>query len=293
MPRRPTRIFLLVLAYSLALFSPAAAAQTTAQSPASPPDQYRLSTPSVTLATRLIPALEEKYTNRKIAVLDFTSSDGRYSQLGPWLADQSSGALARSPKLLLVDRAKVHATLERAGLQPGDLDSLKSLERLAKDLGAEVVVRGWFVPQQKGLSLSLSAVAFKPKLGHIGNVYSFVPVAPDIETLAGGPLEDSKFTVLPEVGLISGLTYPRCDYCPNPTFTNDARAAKFSGTVLLELTVKANGRPADIEVLRYAGYGLEREAIRVVQSWRFTPARDGAGNRVPTRVPIEIHLRLF
>jgi len=261
--------------------------------PAATPDQYRLSSPGVSLAARLIAPLEKSYTNRRIAVLDFASSDGRYPQLGPWLANQSSAALARSPKLMLVDRARVHATLERAGLQPGDLDSLKNLERLARQLDADVLIRGWFVPSANGLSLSLSAVAFKPELRHIGNTFNEVRSSPEIEALAGGPLENSKFAVLPRVRPNSGLSEPQCKNCPHPIFTKDARAAKFSGTLFLELTVTHTDRATDIEVLRYVGYGLEGEVIRTVQSWRFTPARDSSGQPVAVRVPVEIILRLL
>lgn len=261
--------------------------------PAALPDQYRSSPLGVTLVAPLIARLEKNYFNRTIAVLDFSSSDGRYSQLGPWLADQSSVALAHSPNLMLVDRARVHATLERAGLQPGDSDSLKNLERLARQLDADVLIRGWFVPSANGLSLSLSAVAFKPEVHHIGNTFNEVRSSPEIEALAGGPLEDSKIALLPKARPGSGLSFPQCSYCPNPIFTRDARDAKFSGTLSLELTVTPKGRATDIEVLRYVGYGLEREVIRTVQSWRFTPARDSSGHPVAVRVPVEIILRLL
>jgi len=183
--------------------------------------------------------------------------------------------------------------IERASLQPNDFDSLKNLNRLASELDADILVRGWFVPQLRGLSLTLSAVAFKPKLRHAGEAYSFAPISPDLEAHADSPLADPKIAQLPRIVPGSGLSYPECTYCPPPPFTKDARAAKFSGLVLLELTITPAGRAADIEVLRYAGYGLEQQVIRTVQSWRFTPSRDRAGNPVAVRVPVEVNLRIL
>jgi hypothetical protein len=41
---------------------------------------------------------------------------------------------------------------------------------------------------------------------------------------------------------MAGVTVPACVYCPNPSFTDEARAAKFNGSVVLQVVVTADGR---------------------------------------------------
>jgi TonB family protein len=89
-----------------------------------------------------------------------------------------------------------------------------------------------------------------------------------------------------------GVSVPACVYCPSPSFTEEARAAKFSGSVVLQVVVTADGRAENISVVRKAGYGLEQSAIETVKKWQFRPAHDADGNPVATVVPIEVTFRI-
>ena len=91
---------------------------------------------------------------------------------------------------------------------------------------------------------------------------------------------------------VAGVTVPACVYCPNPSFTNEARAAKFSGSVVLQVVVTADGRAENISVVRKAGYGLDQSAIETVKKWQFRPAKGPDGNPVATLVPIEVTFRI-
>lgn len=64
-------------------------------------------------------------------------------------------------------------------------------------------------------------------------------------------------------------------YCPNPNYTDEARAAKFNGTVILQVVVTAEGRVGNISVVRKAGYGLEQKAIETVKVAIHTRQRAG------------------
>ena len=77
-----------------------------------------------------------------------------------------------------------------------------------------------------------------------------------------------------------------------PEYSEAARKAKFSGTVLLSLVVDANGMPRDIKVIRPLGLGLDEKAIEAVQRWRF---RAGVkdGRPVATQATIEVSFRLL
>jgi len=91
---------------------------------------------------------------------------------------------------------------------------------------------------------------------------------------------------------VAGVTVPACVYCPDPSFTDAARAAKFSGSVVLQVVVTADGRAENISVVRKAGYGLEQNAIETVKKWQFRPAKGPDGNPVATVVPIEVTFRI-
>jgi TonB family protein len=88
-----------------------------------------------------------------------------------------------------------------------------------------------------------------------------------------------------------GVGYPSCLYCPAPSYSADARKAKYEGTVLLLVVVEPNGRAADIRVTRGL-HGLEMEAVEAVQKWRFKPALGPDGKPVAVVVPLEVAFRL-
>jgi TonB family protein len=90
----------------------------------------------------------------------------------------------------------------------------------------------------------------------------------------------------------NGVSFPRCLYCPDPGYSEDGRAAGVVGTVSLRIVIEADGRPADIQVVKGLGHGLDELAVRAVQAWRFKPATGPNGSQVPTTVPVEINFRL-
>lgn len=77
-----------------------------------------------------------------------------------------------------------------------------------------------------------------------------------------------------------------------PEYSEEARKAKYSGTVLLSLVVDANGLPRDIKVVRPLGLGLDEKAIEAVQKWRFRAGVKG-GHPVATQATIEVSFRLL
>jgi len=84
-----------------------------------------------------------------------------------------------------------------------------------------------------------------------------------------------------------------CQYCPDPTYSDEARKAKLQGSVTLEVLVDADGRTAHIRVARGLGFGLDEKAEEAVRAWHFVPARDAAGRGVPAWVTIEVTFHLF
>ena len=89
-----------------------------------------------------------------------------------------------------------------------------------------------------------------------------------------------------------GVTSPRVLYDPDPEFSEEARKAKYQGTVVLWVVVGVNGRASDIRVAQSLGMGLDEKAIEAVKNWRFEPARMN-GHPVPVQVQVQVNFRLY
>ena len=76
-----------------------------------------------------------------------------------------------------------------------------------------------------------------------------------------------------------------------PQYSEEARAAKWQGTVLLQVTIDENGLPQDIKIVRPLGMGLDGQAIEAVQQWRFQPSHLN-GKPVAVTANIEVHFHL-
>lgn len=89
-----------------------------------------------------------------------------------------------------------------------------------------------------------------------------------------------------------GVSSPRPIYAPDPEYSDEARKAKYQGTVVLLLVIGPDGRPRDIRVQRSLGLGLDEKAIETVRTWRFDPARKD-GQPVPVAISIEVNFNLY
>jgi TonB family protein len=92
---------------------------------------------------------------------------------------------------------------------------------------------------------------------------------------------------------VNGVGIPVCLYCPIPQYSDEARKAKYQGTVVLQVTITTDGRAIDIHVVKGPGLGLEEKAIEAVKGWKFKAAVGPSGRPVPTIVPIEVTFRLY
>jgi TonB family protein len=89
-----------------------------------------------------------------------------------------------------------------------------------------------------------------------------------------------------------GVSAPRPIYSPDPDYSEEARKAKYQGTVVLWVIVGSDGRPHDIRVYRSLGMGLDEKAIEAIRTWKFEPARKD-GIPVAVQVNIEVSFRLY
>jgi TonB family protein len=90
-----------------------------------------------------------------------------------------------------------------------------------------------------------------------------------------------------------GVGYPACVYCPEPQYSEDARKAKYQGTVVLQVVITPEGRATNIQVVKGPGLGLEEKALEAVRNWRFKAASGPNGRPVATLTLLEITFRLL
>jgi len=78
---------------------------------------------------------------------------------------------------------------------------------------------------------------------------------------------------------------------PEPSYSEDARVAKYQGTMILSVVVDPAGRAADVEIVTPLGLGLDEKAVEAVRSWSFEPAmKDGQPVAVKVMIEVDFHL---
>jgi TonB family protein len=78
----------------------------------------------------------------------------------------------------------------------------------------------------------------------------------------------------------------------DPSYTEAARRAKFSGNVEVYLIVDAHGNPSHVRVTHGVGMGLDQKAIESVQQYKFKPATQN-GKPVAVDLYIDVNFRMF
>lgn len=89
-----------------------------------------------------------------------------------------------------------------------------------------------------------------------------------------------------------GVSAPRVLYAPDPEFSEEARKAKYQGTVVLWVVVGSDGRTHEVRIQRSLGMGLDEKAIEAIRRWTFDPARKD-GIPVAVQVNVEVNFRLY
>lgn len=79
----------------------------------------------------------------------------------------------------------------------------------------------------------------------------------------------------------------RIVFLPKPKYTEEARAAKINGKVILSVEILPDGSAGRIAVIRSLGYGLDEAAVNVAKLGRFVPAYSKG---VPTSSTLKIEV---
>lgn len=81
---------------------------------------------------------------------------------------------------------------------------------------------------------------------------------------------------------------PACLFCPQPKYTRKIAHAKLKGPVVLNALITSEGRATNIRITKSLGHGLDRKAIKTVESWLFRPALGPDGKRTAVLQVIEV-----
>ena len=88
-----------------------------------------------------------------------------------------------------------------------------------------------------------------------------------------------------------GVSAPVLIHKTEPEYTEEARAAKYQGTVLLYVEIDPSGNATNIKVQRGLGLGLDEKAVEAVKQWKFKPGqKDGNPVTVVANIEMNFHL---
>ncbi len=88
-----------------------------------------------------------------------------------------------------------------------------------------------------------------------------------------------------------GVTMPVPLRKIEPEYSEDARKARFQGTVVVYVEVDTNGKPRNIRIVRSVGMGLDERALEAVRQWLFKPGtKDGKPVVVSANIEVTFHL---
>jgi TonB family protein len=177
------------------------------------------------------------------------------------------------------------ATVRNApGKQQKDLE--KDLQHLKVEIQIELPTQN---PDEKDVSAAIHVV-------FLTGSESMMDIVPAywlgyFAKLEGKPRPAPETKVHAAFRVGGGVSAPHALYSPDPEYSDEARKAKYMGTVVLVLVVDSSGAPTNVQIVRPLGLGLDERAVNAVSSWRFRPAeRDGQPVSVAINVEVNFHL---
>jgi len=89
-----------------------------------------------------------------------------------------------------------------------------------------------------------------------------------------------------------GMSAPMLIHKVEPQYTEEARLAKYQGTVVVSTVIGTDGAAQSMRVIRGLGLGLDEQALKAIAQWKFKPAAK-EGEPIPVQATIEVNFRLL
>lgn len=238
-------------------------------------------------------------------MIDFASRPGGIKAVGEYLANRLSDTFAlRMGVSAIVEQRKLHGYLLSGGMSPFDLADRDIAIWIGSQLGATVIIFGSVASSNEKLALAVDAYRTNDKK-HLGSSKADIPLNDHLHEMLGRRLDwpasadvlvactASKSTErAADLFKAAGITMPTCVYCPNPDYTDEARAAKTQGDVKFDVVIDEQGKAKRIALIQGDSYGLTTRALEAIRKWQFKPAMKD-GKPVTVCVVIEVTFRLI
>jgi TonB family protein len=242
------------------------------------------------IAARNLVVEIERAQFHKVYVPDFLDSSGARTEKGCFFASSFATNLAKdSGNFEVVNRIQAQRRLDELHILPRDLQQPEILAKAAQALGLDAVLigTGTISPPDAKLILSLRDASSGKEVHSMDYSEKLEPgfqgYFPAVEDVT------NHFYYFPG---LDGVSQPKCKYCPNPDFTDEARRKRIQGSVLLSVVLDESGTIKDARVVESVDDGLAKQSLKILKKWRLEPCRDLDGKAVAIRVAIETWFRL-
>jgi len=248
------------------------------------------------LAMLLTGAIRKQRFER-VVVLGAQGPGTDLSQFGSALGDLLSDDLQHSATdIQFENRDEIRRYLKTQRISAAMVES----DALVPMICAEFKAKGWIKAELVKLDSNSLAL----------NAHLFRTGKPDAKSIADWSVElelDSALQLARMTSMIprddfgpgpqdagpKGWSEPRCEFCPHPDYTPEARRSGFQGEIRFSVLVSPDGRVEDIAVIKPARYDLNLAAIDSLRNWKLRPATDDKANRVRSRLEIAVTFELF
>jgi TonB family protein len=236
-----------------------------------------------------------KSKQESVVVLDFVGPENKHTELGRTLADKFSAALTRSNgQFFVTERGRITENLANRGLVPISVANIDIASWVAGKLAAESFVFGTLTVSGDSLSLEVNCYSVKSEKW-IKGFKTASSISDGTRKLLSQTVEypvPDSYSGVPASGK-NGYTYPKCVYCPQALYSDQAVKNRLQGTVILTVVVGLDGKAGDIVVRKPLPDGLSEKAIEAVKSWRFDPALGPDGKPAAVHQVIEVTWHLY
>ncbi len=272
-------------------------AQATSPSPA--PTATAPSTVT-SLAQRIATALDARKTKR-VAIPDFAAANGEptMDKLGAKLAADFRAALEQQPhKFQIVSDAELTALLTAHLTVASDMQNVEAASWLLHEQKIDAWVVGVLGERDDNVVLSIGTFhREKDRALNDGNFEQILGPSSDVKPLdsdliAPPTTVSSSHSDKSQLRITSPYKLPSCEYCPSARYSDDCIKAHLNGYVSMSVTITADGRPENIQVLKRMPLGLTEQAIATLKTWRFNPATNSDGTPVPAQQTVEMQFHL-
>jgi TonB family protein len=240
-------------------------------------------------AKNLSKEIEQAHFQR-VYVSDFLDVSGTRTEKGCYFASSFSTNLAKNAgKFAVVNRIRAQKQLADLHISAHDLQQSEVLSKAVATLGADAILVGSATISAKNAELSLSLRDTSGKEVHSLNYQE--KLQPGFES-SFPATEDANIHAYYFPGL-DDVSLPKCIYCPDPEFSDEARRNKMEGSVVVSVRIDEHGTIREVRVVQDPGYGLARQAVNILSRWRLNPSKDPDGNPIPVRATLEVTFRLL